>query len=343
MHKKRILVIGATGTMGRYLVPELVDLGYEVTGISLDTPKQPVPGVTYHTGNCYDLELLKPFLAQKFDGIVNFMTFPKKYLFENYYKHFLDNTDHYIFLSSCRVYADEEWPVKETSPRLLDVSKDQVLLDSYDYCIHKARAEDLLWSSGYNNFTIVRPATTFSESMFKLVTLEAPHTIARAMKGKKVILPIQAQDKPATLGWGGDVAKMIARLMFKQEAMREAYNVCTSEYHTWGEIAAFFEKICGLQAVWVDKEDYLRIKSPASPEISNSTRWQLEYARMFHRITDNSKVLKATGLKQEDFVTLYDSLEKMAKAVPEGYIFPESEEDAKVNARMDAYLEEHGL
>lgn len=343
MNRKHVLVIGATGTMGRYLVPELVQLGFQVTGVSLDMPDAPVDGVEYRTGNCYDLDFLRALLSRRFDGIVNFMTFPKKYPFENYCKLFLDNTDHYIFLSSCRVYADEEWPVKETSPRLVDVSKDQALLDSYDYCMHKARAEDLLWASGYNNFTIVRPATTFSESMFKLVTLEAPHTIARAMQGKKVVLPIQAQDKPATLCWGGDVAKMIARLMFKPETMGEAYNVCTAEHHTWGEIAGFFEKLCGLQAVWVDKEDYLRIKSKESPEINNTTRWQLEYARLFHRITDNSKMLRATGLRESDFVKLYDALEKMVKAVPEGHVFPESEEDGKVNARMDAYLEEHGL
>ena len=136
---------------------------------------------------------------------------------------------------------------------------------------------------------------------------------------------------------------MIARLMFKPETMKEAYNVCSSEYHTWGEIAEFFEKLCGLQAVWVDKEDYLRIVSSTSPEISNACRWQLEYARLFHRITDNTKMLKVTGLKQENFVTLFDALEKMVKAVPKDYIFPERESDVMVNARMDAYLEEHLL
>ena len=54
-------------------------------------------------------------------------------------------------------------------------------------------------------------------------------------------------------------------------------------------------------------------------------------------------MLKATGLKQEDFVTLFDALESMVKAVPEGHIFPESEADKIVNAQMDTYLEEHNL
>ena len=334
--KKKVMVIGATGAMGRHLVPELVKLGYEVTGVSLDEQKNPVPGVKYYVGDCFDKAFLSELLKEKFDGIVNFMYFGSKQPWKDYMDLFLQNTDHYIFLSSCRVYADEEVPVRETSPRLWDVSKDEALLASTDYCIMKAQCEDLLWNSAYNNFTIVRPATTFSEMRYQLVTLEAKHTVGRAAKGKKVVVPIQAKDKPATLCWGGDVAKMIARLMFKPETMREAYNVCSSESRTWGEIAEYYKDICGLEAVWVDKEDYLKIRDP---EVKTSTRWQLEYARLFHRVTDNSKMLAVTGLKQSDFMTLYDALKMMIAAVPEGYEWP----DTPTDERMDKYLEEHGL
>ena len=38
--------------------------------------------------------------------------------------------------------------------------------------------------------------------------------------------------------------------------------------------------------------------------------WQLRYARMFNRAYDNSKMLRATGLKQEDFLTLYQGLSR---------------------------------
>lgn len=334
---KSVLVIGATGTMGSYLVPELVKLGYAVTAVSLDMQKNPVPGVAYHAGDCFDMDFLAPLLAQKFDGIVNFMDFDAAHPFQDYYKSFLDNTDHYIYLSSCRVYADEEVPVKETSPRLLEVSKDERFLASSNYSLRKAKDEDLLWSTDYNNFTIVRPATTFGEMSFQLVTLANKNTVGRALKGKKVVLPIQAKDKPATLCWGGDVARMIARFMFKEETFREAYNVCSSESHTWGEIADYYKELCGLEAVWVDKEDYLKIINPIPGAIG--ARWQLEYARMFRRITDNTKMLAVTGLKQEEFMPLYDALKMMYAAIPQGYEFPETE----VGARMDKYLEENAL
>ncbi len=334
---KSVLVLGSTGAMGQYLVPYLADMGYKVTGVSLDDATPCSDNVTCIRGNAFDREFITELLKNKYEGIVNFMDYERGE-FDEWYRLFLDNTQHYIFLSSCRVYADEEVPVRETSPRLLDVSTDKKLLESNDYCIYKALEEDLLWSSDYNNFTIVRPATTFSKMRFQLTTLETTNTVGRALKGKKVVLPIQAKDKPATLCWGGDVAKMIARLLFKPETMRQAYNVCSSESHTWGEIAEYYNQLCGLEAVWVDKEDYLKIKSKP-PVVLDGVRWQLEYARLFRRITDNSKMLAVTGLKQEEFMSLYDALKMMIEAIPEGYVFP----DNKVDERMDKYLEEHGL
>ena len=186
--------------------------------------------------------------------------------------------------------------------------------------------------SKYKNWTIVRPATTFSKMRFQLVTLEAVNCVGRTLKGKKVVVPEQAKNIPATLCWAGDVSMMIAKLLFNEEAKREIFNVCSSEYHTWGEIADYYNKICGLEAVWVDKEDCLKI---LSPEQDPYYRWQLEYARMFDRITDNSKVLKVTGMKQEKLTPLFDALKMMFEAIPEGYIFPETD----VSRRMDEYLE----
>lgn len=332
---KRVLVLGATGAMGRYLVPELTKLNYEVTGVGLDETPPWSADAPYIKGNAFDKEFLTELLEKKYDGIVNFMDYGK-YDFSDYYSLFLENTDHYIFLSSCRVYDDKEVPIKETSPRLWDSSKDEVLKASHDYCIQKAQNEDLLMASTYDNFTIVRPATTFSTMRLQLVTLEFNDSVARAMMGKKVVLPIQAKDKPATLSWGGDVAKMIAQILFKEEAKRETYNVCSAEYRTWEEIAEYYHKLVGLEAVWVDKEDYLKI---LSPEGKINVRWQLEYARLFHRITDNTKVLMLTGLKQEELISMYDGLRLEIANIPKDFV----PKDTDRGRRMDEYLKNHNL
>ena len=326
--------MGATGAMGRYLVPELLNLNYEVTGVGLEDTA-PWSGAKYIKGNAHDKEFLSDLLRSKFDGIINFMDYGLN-VFDGYYKLFLDNTDHYIFLSSCRVYDDKEQPIRENSPRLLDSSSDKELLASADYCIYKAKDEDLLSDSAYDNWTVVRPATTFSTMRLQLVTLEFNNSVGRALSGKKVVLPIQAKDKPATLSWGGDVAKMIARIIFKPEAKREFYNVCSSEHRTWGEIAEYYHELVGLEAVWVDKEDYLKI---LRPDGLINVRWQLEYARLFRRITDNSKMLALTGLKQEDFLSMYDGLRLEIGNIPKNYVPPKTE----LGERMDAYLKEHNL
>ncbi len=332
---KKVLVLGSTGAMGQYLVPYLADMGYEITAVSLDDEKPYNDKVTCIKANAKDKDFLTRLLSQKFDGVVDFMIY-WGHEFKDYYKLFLENTKHYIFLSSCRVYANEETPITESSPRLLDYSTDKELISSDDYCIHKARSENILMLSDYDNWTIVRPATTFSKMRYQLVTLEAVNCVGRAKKGKKVVLPIQAKNVPATLGWAGNVSMMIAKLLFNEKAKKEIFNVCSSEYRTWGEIAEYYNKICGLEAVWVDKEDYLKI---LSPEMNLTVRWQLEYARLFDRITDNSKVLKLTRMKQEELMTLYDALKMVVEAVPEGYEFPETD----VSRRMDEYLAEKGI
>ena len=332
---KKVLVFGSTGAMGQYLVPYLADMGYHVTAVSLDDEVPYSDTVTYIKANVKDPVFLKSLLQQKFDGIVDFMIYGNRD-FKDYYKLYLENTDHYIFLSSCRIYANEEVPVKETSPRLLDVSEDPALLGSNDYCIHKAKAENILMLSDYQNWTIVRPATTFSKMRYQLVTLEAPNTVGRAQKGKKVVLPVQAKDIPATLCWAGDVSMMIAKLLFNENAKRDIFNVCSAEHRTWGEISEYYRNIAGLEAVWVDKEDYLGI---INPDKGLPYRWQLEYARLFNRITDNSKVLKITGMKQEELTPLYDALKMMIEAVPDGYEFTETD----ISRRMDEYLEKNGL
>ena len=328
---KKVLVVGATGAMGKYLVPELEALGYAVVGLTLDDMVSTSKAVTYKKGNAMDKDFLETVLEEKFDGIVDFMS----YNMTNFYDFvdlYLQNTEHYIFLSSCRVFDDKEIPVKESSPKLLYSSTDENLKNSQDYCIVKAKQEQYLRDSHYANWTIVRPATTYGTMRLQLVTLEFPNTVARALQGKKVIVPIQAKDKPATLSWGGDVAKMIARLMFKEEAKREDYNVCSAESRTWGEIAEYYEELVGLEAVWVDKEDYLAI---IDPQINDCYRWQLEYARLFHRVSDNSKILKLTGLKQEDMMPLKEGLKMEIANIPKGYI-PQRN---PIGERMDTYLE----
>ena len=74
---KKVLVLGATGAMGRYLVPELVKLNYNVTGVGLDAAAPWSVKASYIKGNAFDKEFLEELLKEKFDGIVNFIHYSK--------------------------------------------------------------------------------------------------------------------------------------------------------------------------------------------------------------------------------------------------------------------------
>ena len=325
---KKVLVLGATGAMGKYLVPCLADDGYEVDAVSLDEVSSSRSNVRFIKANAKDHAVLKQLLSSAYDGIVDFMIYPTAEL-AYYLPQLLDHAGHYIFLSSYRVYDDKEHPVRETSPRLLDTADSIILRNSDDYSVYKARGENMVRTFPKNRWTIIRPAITYSLMRYQLVTLEAPDTVGRAFAGKKAAVPEQARGVRATMSWAGDVAKMIERLLFNEKALGETFSVCTAEHRTWGEIADYYKDICGLESVWVDKEDYIRLLcgDPCYPQF----RWQLEFDRLFDRVMDNSKVLAATGMKQEELMPLYDGLEREIARCPKDYPW-------RTNTAMDEFL-----
>ena len=326
---RKVLVLGATGAMGQYLVPGLAAMGYRVDGVSIDDKADNIPNVNYIKANAKDKAVLEQLLSNNYDGIVDFMIYNSGEL-PYFLPALLERTEHYIYLSSYRIYDNKEHPVRETSPRLIDSSDNLLLRNSDDYSIFKARGENAVRSFPRNNWTIIRPAITDSFMRYQLVTLEAANTVGRAFAGRKAVLPEQAENVQATMSWAGDVAQMIAGLLFNEKARGETFTVSTAEHHTWGEIAAYYNDICGLETVWVDKEDYIRILDPH--RYFPGVRWQLEYDRLFDRIIDNSKVLAATGMTQAALMPLHDGLEKEIARCPRDFQW-------HIDERMDAYLE----
>ena len=322
----KALVLGGTGAMGVYLVPELASLGYEVRVISFDNVVSDNPRISYVKADAKNIEYLKELLKDKFDVIVDFMIYSTEE-FREKHELLLQNTGHYIFLSSYRVYDGGQIPITENTSRLLDVSQDQEFLATEDYALYKARQEDILQNSNYGNWTIVRPAITYSKYRFQLVTLEAPVVVARALKGLPVVLPKEALPVQATMSWAGDVARMMSRLLLNPAAYRECFTLATAEHHTWGEIAEYYREIIGLNYVGADTEEYLKIMGS-----SKGARYQLAYDRLFQRIVDNSKILRVTGLKQADFMPLRRGLEKELSALPEDTVWPDA---SAVWERMD--------
>jgi nucleoside-diphosphate-sugar epimerase len=236
------------------------------------------------------------------------------------------------------VYDDAKKPLTEECSRLLETSFDEKLKASDDYAIAKCRLEDTLKASNKKNWTILRPTLVYGPPRLSIVTLVSNTIVYRAINNKKLLLPIGAKDKTNTMVWGGDVARFIQRLMENPECEGEIYTVATAETHTWEEIAGMYKDLIGLEVEWIPNEDYLAVQSGGDKnDIKLWAIWMLDYDRMFNRSVDNSKILKATGLKQSDLMPLYDGLKLVCNEVMK--FAKEKYKEDGINILMDKWLE----
>ena len=70
---KKVLVLGATGAMGTYLVPKLIERGYKVDAVTMDDVVSDTAGLKYFKENAIDEAVITERLKKGYDGIVDFM------------------------------------------------------------------------------------------------------------------------------------------------------------------------------------------------------------------------------------------------------------------------------
>lgn len=296
----RVLVLGGTGAIGSNLVHILSENGVETT-VTSRSHHVNIHATTYVCGNAKDNSFLKKLCSKKWDAIVDFMSY-KTEEFANRLELLLTSTKQYVFISSSRVYADEEHPIKETSPRLLDVSKDTVYLVTDEYALTKARQENLLMESPSHNFTIVRPYITYDKCRLQLGVMEKEEWLFRALLGHTVVFPSDMIDKRTTMTHGYDVALGIFNLLGKQNAIGEVFHITTSHSNTWSEIIDIykeaFKEATGkdLKVSLVPVDVFLRCRL-------DNLIWQVKYDRLFNRdfdITKESTVCSPSQFKATD-------------------------------------------
>ena len=306
---KRVLLIGGGGTLGTYTAEELLRLGAYVDVICPEEKISENERLTFHRALVSN-ELLKDLFSKNhYDGIVNFIYYPTLEEYKSVHPLLIENTDHLIFLSSYRVYADEQHPITESAPRLLDVIKDEDFLANENYALPKAKCEDYLRNERAGEpWTIVRPVISFSDRRMDLLMYSGNVILNAAKEGRALPLPENTKHFTAGLDWAGNSGKLIANLLFKKEALGEAYTIYSGHGMRWGEIASLYEKITGVKFLWCSEEEYLTSED-GRPE-SKLRMWQWKHDRAYNRDLDASKVLKATRLTREDFATVEYCIKK---------------------------------
>lgn len=289
---KKILVLGATGAMGMPLIEYLSSLpDYLVYATSRS--KQNSLNINWIQGNGQDFSWVKHLLEDThFDAIVDFLNYSTN-AFKERYEFYLSHTDHYIFLSSARVYAVTEEVIDETSPRILDVCKDKDYLSGDTYDLAKARSEDLLLNSSHTNYTIVRPSITYNSSRLQFCIFELNEWVYRVLDGNSIIFPKQLESVFTTMTHGKDVAYSISKLMFLPESFGEIFNINGGGCSTWGDILKIYRKAienCTNKTVKVCEVDNVE-----KIAIDLQRYYQYKYARGVSRRFSNDKLESVIG------------------------------------------------
>lgn len=300
---RRALLLGGTGAMGIYLQEELVSSGWEVV-VTSRRPRKPRRGMTFLEGNAKDPTFMKLLATERYDAVVDFMTWTQQ-AFEDALPILLGMSNQYVFLSSYRVFADAP-VIRESSARLLETCSDRRYASGSEYAIVKAREEDFLRASGSSDWTIVRPAITYSQGRFQFGTLEAGEWLWRALQGLPVPMAREVLERECTLSWGHDVARMIAKLLGNSAALGEDFNVSTSKHQTWGKVLDLYNGMLTFEVREVSLEKYERYCCWEDRDLGYCP--QLRYDRLVDRVLDNSKVLAATGMREADLADISEGL-----------------------------------
>lgn len=305
----RILVFGGTGAMGSPLTDILLSAGHEVI---VTTRKKRISNnsrLKYVVGDAHNQLFLQEIVNEHADVIIDFMHYSTEE-FSKRYRILLEACDHYFFFSSSRVYADNDGvtPITESCPRLLDTNVDEVLIRSDEYPISKARCENLLKESSFDNWTIIRPYITFGHNRLQLGIFEIEAWLHKAINQQPIVIPIEILNAKTTLTYGGDVAESVALLVGQDEAKGKTIHITSNTSLTWREVADIYNE------VFVHELGYgIIIHSDCNIDLYSkafySSRWQIKYDRCYDRHFDNGLIQNLTG-KKVDSDSLHNHIEK---------------------------------
>lgn len=284
---KNILIFGGTGAMGTPLVKLLSDNADYDIWVTSRSEHQDFKNVRYLCGNAQNDDFFKELLKREnWDVIVDFMVYdtPK---FEKRYIELLKHCKQYLYISSCRVYAQSEELITENTRRLLDVSTDKKFLSTDEYALTKARQENLLLASNFNNYTIVRPSITYNSHRLQLGVLEKEHWLYRALQGRTIVFSKDMSEKLTTMTLGTDVAKGICGLIGKETALGDIFHITSPKSCKWSDVLNVYldiiEELTGKKpkVMFTDKSTCFKVKWNI---------YQLIYCRYYNRAFDNSKI-----------------------------------------------------
>ena len=283
----RILILGGTGAIGSSVCKQLAEYENCEVFVTSRVSHESHNRIYFIKGDA--LNDITTILNSEYDVIIDFMSYSTN-AFASRIKFLLDHTKHYIFISSSRVFAKSELPIKSCSDRLLNTINDQKYLQTDEYALTKARQEDMLVQSGVRNYTIIRPYITYNKNRLQLGVMEKEEWLYRLLHGRTILLPFEMMDRKTTMTSSEDVARFIVSIIGRTDAQGKKFNVTSSDVRTWKELLEIYsntikKKLClDVKVKYLSTEDYLNC-------IGCSRKYQLIYDRYYDRVFDTSEIV----------------------------------------------------
>lgn len=279
-----VLILGGTGAIGRFLSQHLSRRCDRIV-ITSRQKQLEYNGIEFIQGNAKEGVFMRSLLKNHWDCIVDFMIYSTAE-FKDRVDDLLAATDHYFFLSSCRIFANSEEPLHEKSPLLIDTINDSAFISSDVYPLAKARQECFLFKNDRQNWTIIRPYITYSSSRLQLGVLEKEEWLYRALIGKTVIFSQDIIDKTTTLTHGNDVAFSISQMIGNSSTLGEEFNIVGSNPVRWESIVGIYKKALNhygykMQVKNMPLDGFNRC---------HNGKYQICYDRIYNRNFDNKKL-----------------------------------------------------
>lgn len=296
----KILILGGTGAMGSYLVSHL-SKQYDCYVTTRQQLVSKSPNIHYIQGNAHEETFLFKLLDKEWYAIIDFMIYTTAD-FKKLINRFLGATSQYVYISSARVYSNVDSVITEQSPRLIDSCTDDVYLSTDEYALAKGRQENMLFNSGNNNWTIIRPYITYSDYRLQLGPMEKEHWLYRALQGRPIVMPRDISEKTTTLTFGNDVASGIASIIGKDDAKGQAFHITCPHSLKWKDVAEIYSDAlssivkCRVPICYVDRWT----------KRLGGGMYQVKYDRLYDRQFDSSKIAKFVDVNS--FIPVTDGL-----------------------------------
>lgn len=277
-----VLVLGATGIIGRELVGAAIGRGFDVVAISRRPQASSDLRIRYVAVDGYDTPALCTALeGLRFVAVIDLLSFTASQLEASLYG-LAGLLDQYIFFSSATVYASAgaERPITEDWPRVQE---------GWAYPLKKIECEhrlrDLCAKLGIV-YTIVRPYITYSDQRIPFGPWESETVLARLAERRPIIIGDEIARARTSLTDSRDLARATLQLVSNPAAINEDFHIASPETQTWSDVYAVAGQIMGV-VPWIISIPTAKVLD-VFPDLSGKIS-----DRLLNRSFDNSKLLSA--------------------------------------------------